>query len=453
MDLFKNRIQPTIVHLGDYENINIANKYFLNYNVVQIDWFANNSIVMEDGSGILVLESADDSNPIGSLSHDLMDLFVDGVHSGVTPLDIPRIYFAINDKFLSNAGECETPNVINSFITTLIGLSDNCVEHNENDETSFITEFITNGDTFNGISLVPGEDYFINETFAKYLKHIDLRVEYPDLVEPESNIGILINKIDSITLPNYLDAESNIQEPWLQLTKTEENNTDLSLYFNINTLSELINQYNVNDFYSSFCQIILEKSTININATDLNNLKYKKVLEYFINGKTDEASVLISLILGSKYTAETVNTGSSLCKCGTNNSATGLSTCSSLYYAAMEEHLKEMLGNIQFYVDWFFDYTDNSREVNKDLIKHLKLLIKAFIDKGYDLSFTNNTYSIPCKCPTDNSQSLTSKTNYDIINKYDNVLNYILSCTLQYNINKIKIYGSQFGGLLPKLQF
>ena len=32
MDLFKNIIQPTIVHLGDYENINIANKYFLNYN-------------------------------------------------------------------------------------------------------------------------------------------------------------------------------------------------------------------------------------------------------------------------------------------------------------------------------------------------------------------------------------------------------------------------------------
>ena len=118
----------------------------------------------------------------------------------------------------------------------------------------------------------------------------------------------------------------------------------------------------------------------------------------------------------------------------------------------MEEHLKEMLGNIQFYIDWFFEYEDNSCAVNIDLVKYLKLLIKAFIDKGYDLSFSN-TYSIPCKCPNDNSQSLTSKTNYDIINKYDNVLNYILSCSLQHNINKTKLYGSQFGGLLPKLQF
>ena len=452
MDLFKNRIQPTIVHLGEYENTSLSNKYFLNYNVVQIDWFANNSIVMEDGSGILVLESADDNNPIGGLSHDLMDFFGDGVYNSVTPLDIPRIYFTINDKFLSNAGECETPNVINSFITTLIGLSDNCVEHNENDETSFITEFITNGDTFNNVSLIPGEDYFINETFAKYLKHIDLRLEYPDLEDPESNIGILISKIDNITLPNYLDAESNIQEPWLQLTKSEENNSDLSVYLTSNEIGQLENQYDITVFYSSFCQVILEKSTININATDLNNLKYKRVLEYFANNKSDEASILISLILGTKYTSETVNTGSSLCNCGSNNSALGISTCSSLYSSAMEEHLKEMLGNIQFYIDWFFEYGDNSCAVNTELVKYLKLLIKAFIDKGYDLSFSN-TYSIPCKCPNDNSQSLTSKTNYDIINKYDNVLNYILSCSLQYNINKTKLYGSQFGGLLPKLQF
>lgn len=452
MDLFKNRIQPTIVHLGDYENINIANKYFLNYNVVQIDWFANNSIVMEDGSGIIILESADENNPISSLSHDVMDIMEDGTYNGKSALDIPRIYFVINDKFISSTGEAITPNVINSFITTLLSLSDNCIEHNLPDTTSYITEFIINGDTFDGISLVPGVDYFINKTFADYLINVDLGVEYADLVMPDTELYEQIHTIYSITLPNYLDIESNIQEPWIPLTTTEENNTDLSLYFNVNELGSLVNQYNVNDFYSSFCQIILDKSTINISATDLNNLKYKRVLEYFANNKSDEASILISLILGTKYTSETVNTGSSLCNCGANNLVAGISTCSSLYSSAMEEHLKEMLGNIQFYIDWFFEYGDNSCAVNIDLVKYLKLLIKAFIDKGYDLSFSN-TYSIPCKCPNDNSQSLTSKTNYDIINKYDNVLNYILSCSLQHNINKTKLYGSQFGGLLPKLQF
>lgn len=452
MDLFKNRIQPTIVHLGDYENINIANKYFLNYNVVQIDWFANNSIVMEDGSGIIILESADENNPITSLSHDVMDIMEDGIYNGNSALDIPRIYFVINDKFISSTGEAITPNVINSFITTLLSLSDNCIEHNLPDTTSYITEFIIKGDTFDSVSLVPGVDYFINKTFADYLINVDLGVEYADLVMPDTELYEQIHSIYSITLPNYLDAESNIQEPWIPLTTTEENNTDLSVYFNINELGKLVNQYNVNDFYSSFCQLILDKSTINISATDLNNLKYKRVLEYFANNKSDEASILISLILGTKYTSETVNTGSSLCNCGSNNSVAGISTCSSLYSSAMEEHLKEMLGNIQFYIDWFFEYGDNSCAVNIDLVKYLKLLIKAFIDKGYDLSFSN-TYSIPCKCPNDNSQSLVSKTNYDIINKYDNVLNYILSCSLQHNINKTKLYGSQFGGLLPKLQF
>jgi hypothetical protein len=450
MDLFKNRIQPTIVHLGSYNGI--KDKYFLNYNVVQIDWFANNSIVLEDGSGVLTLESADDTNPFSALSHGIMDLMEDGVYDGNSVLDIPRIYFPITNKFISNTGEAVTPNVINSFITTILHLSDNCVEHALPDSTSFIADFIINGESFDGITLVPGVDYYINETFANYLIKIDLNVEYPDLVPEGIELYDKIQRIKSITLPNYLDKESNICEPWIPLTATEENNTDLTLYYNINYLGELVNTYDLANFYSSFCQVILDKSNIEIQLSDFQNLKYKKVLEYFANGKTDEASQMIQLILGSQFnTAQTIKTASQLCKCNSNNSSTGISSCSTLYNDAMTELLKEMLGNVEFYRDWFYDVQeDKSMKVNDELVKYIKLLIKGFVDAGYDLSFSNN-YRLNCGCQT--STNLASTANYNIINKYDEVLNYVLSCSLQYNINKTKLYGSQFGELLPKLQF
>ena len=185
--------------------------------------FANNSIVMEDGSGVIILESADDTNPITTLSHDISDVMQDGEHNNISALDIPRIYFVINDKFISSTGEAITPNVINSFITTLLSLSDNCVEHNLPDTTSYITEFILKGDTYDGITLVPGVDYFINKTFADYLINVDLGVEYPDLVMSDTELYEQIHSIYSITLPNYLDSESNIQTPWIPLTTTEEN--------------------------------------------------------------------------------------------------------------------------------------------------------------------------------------------------------------------------------------
>ena len=50
MDLFKNLFQPTIVHIGENTEYKISNKYCLNYNIVQIYWFQNNSIVLEDGT-------------------------------------------------------------------------------------------------------------------------------------------------------------------------------------------------------------------------------------------------------------------------------------------------------------------------------------------------------------------------------------------------------------------
>jgi hypothetical protein len=90
----------------------------LNYNVVQIDWFKNNSIVLENGFGILVLEDADDLNPYSDSDNDAMDIMEDGEKDRdnlETVLDLPRIYFRLSDKFLLH-NKFTTPNVINSFI-------------------------------------------------------------------------------------------------------------------------------------------------------------------------------------------------------------------------------------------------------------------------------------------------------------------------------------------------
>ena len=109
---------------------------------------------MEDGSGIIVLESADMNNPLSSVSHDIMDVMTDGVHDKRTALDIPRIYFVINDNFLDVDGSYKTPKAITSFITTLLSLSDNCVEHDLPDSTSFLTDYILKGEITDGVSSI-----------------------------------------------------------------------------------------------------------------------------------------------------------------------------------------------------------------------------------------------------------------------------------------------------------
>ena len=449
MDLFKNIIQPTIVHLSDNDNLAISNRYFLNYNVVQIDWFANNSIVMEDGSGIIVLESADMTNPLSSVSHDIMDVMTDGVHDKQTALDIPRIYFVINDNFLDVDGSYKTPKAITSFITTLLSLSDNCVEHDLPDSTSFLTDYILKGEITDGVSLVPGVDFFINETFAKYLISVDLGVEYPDLVEPLSNLTYKIQKINSITLPNYLDSEANIQAPWVQLTETEENNTDLSVYYMMNELVDFSSEYDIKNLCGSFCSIILDKTTFEVTINDYKNLNYQYVLEYFKNNQTDRVSIGLELALGTQYTAQSINTASKLCN---SNTTSGMTSCVNIYKDAMLEHLKEMLGNVNFYKDWFFNTEIvNNKEVckpNDELIKNLRMLLKSFKDEYSDSM--NTSYNCKCNAYLYN-QNMVNNDIKGIITKYENVLDYIKSCSLQYNINKIKVYGNKFGEVLPQL--
>lgn len=444
MDLFKNLFQPTIVHIGENTEYKLSNKYCLNYNIVQIDWFQNNSIVLEDGTGIILLETADINNPYSASSNDVYSLLDDGnVENNKAVLDIPRIYFPITKKFYNN-GEVTTPLTINSFIISLLQLSDKA-------SLESIVDLIVKGNIYDDNNdstddvLVPGEDYFINKTFADYLISCCLDIIDEALVDPNSEDGKKISIIRSIELPNYLKDNGIINEPWVELMEDEQSNTDLLHYLTLNKYEEYgVTDDVLNEFYINFINGILNYNTDKQIITTKDAL-YKAVLDYFSAGQNDETVNKINLVLGSTYSGQQINTASSYCNCKGSSNASMTDSCSTLYSNAMLEHLKMMLGDPEFYCSWMFDDTT----VKGDLIEYLKYLILRLKDRGFTLS--NGDYGFKCPCPNDNTTI--DEKNYKILDNYIKVLDFVNQCNIKPNINKIKLWGSQFGELLPKLYF
>ena len=86
---------------------------------------------------------------------------------------------------------------------------------------------------------------------------------------------------------------------------------------------------------------------------------------------------------------------------------------------------------------------------NKVIVDGLITLIDEFLSLNYSLNFDKSKVS---KC---NCDSITEPNNCNIriIEDYKQVLNWIKNNKTEENTNKIKIYGSSFGELLPNLQF
>lgn len=436
MDLFKNLLQPTIVHIGENTEYKLSNIYCLNYNVVQIDWFQNNSIVLEDGTGIILLETADINNPYSDSANDANSLLDDGiVENNKTVLDIPRIYFPITEKFYTN-GVLATPLTINSFIISLLQLS-------AKESKGSIVDLVITGNT--DAALVPGEDYFINKTFADYLILYCLNIDDESLVDPNSPVGKKISIIRSIQLPNYLKDNSGINEPWVVLSEDEQSNTDLLHYMTLNKYEKYgVTDDTLKEFYVSFVNGILNFN-IGKQILTTKDALYKTVLDYFSAAQNDETINKINLVLGSTYSGQQVNTTSSYCNCKGSSNVSMTDSCATLYSNAMLEHLKMMLADPEFYCSWMFDDT----VVKDDLIGYLKYLILRLKDKGFTL--LTNTNGFNCPCP--NSNSVNDEKNYKILDNYIKVLDFISQCNIKPNVNKIKLWGSQFGELLPKLYF
>ena len=179
-------------------------------------------------------------------------------------------------------------------------------------------------------------------------------------------------------------------------------------------------------------------------------------MEYFANFMVDSASIGINLILNNyQQISESQYNYNVSCGCNSSNSQKYLNSqnsCFNMYVEAMKQYLKDMLGSLTFYKDWFYIQNGEEYIINYGAIDNLLELLKEFEEADYDLSFSQTRRLTGFNC--ENSVAdYENSCNHAIIQNYMKVLEYIRSGAAETNVNKIKVYGQNFAELLPKLQF
>ena len=410
-----NYIQPTIVKLSDSEDIptSLHNNYMINLNIVGIKYFQENFIIQENSNGDFIMkESYQEGDPVPGFAWLLEESL-----SEEDVIDIPRAYIVISADLVKDDSKLKA--------YTINGLIDNNV-------------FIEGVDGF-----VPGKDFFINETLYRYLREFNNVEENEDVI-----------------LPNYLNKNGEISENFVELDCREKDYSNIEYYYNKNKLAaNTYSEEQLNDFYATFASTILEYTQIDdeTRATPKNQV-YELVLKYFANHQTDATSVALNLILNTPYANLTNgNCGCAKTGCnGSNSSITGSSetqSCYDIYIAALKNYIKTMLGDTDFYNDWFTILMPNGEYITNDtLIDALETLIHEFIALGYDLSNVgkNNSKAVSCGC---SNISYSSTADYSVLLNYLNILDWLRNCNMQYNLNKTKIYGEKLGEIFPYLQF
>ncbi len=406
MNKFFNYIQPTIVRASYDEGLpeNVRGRFFINFNVFGIKYFEENYILTEnsnnyqylllkENSGIFMLEESLESEDI---------------------IDIPRIYIDITDEFINDPGD-----TFKSFVWQAS---------------------LENAIWAQGIDgFLCGRDYYVNNTLYNYLA-LTHQLTISDF---------------GCRLPNYLDESGQITQYWMDISNEPYKDYTNLEYFNErnNLLNLTYDEETLKNFYASFCQIILDNTQISDERRlQGNNPVYDMVLKYYAAFKSDSGSAAIQMILSSLYTSTTKSQ-----KCGCNSvfgetTQYNTESCYDLYLAAMTTWLKTMLGDKDFYQDWFMIYdTDTDYRPNDILINKLRTFITEFLTMHISLGTKYFKSSSFCDCPTISSNS--DECNRNILNMYLNILDYVANNALLANKNKIKVYGEQFGELLPNLQF
>lgn len=411
VNTFYTHIQPNIIKFSDNEDLpeNLRCRYAINYNVWGIDYFFENYLLQESNDGVYMI-----------LNENGFNFILEDSLSDQNTLDIPRLYILITEQFLNDTSKFQ------EFI--LRSSKDNEVY-------------------FSGIDgFRPGTDYFINTTLFNYLTNINA-ITVEEGIDPAS-----------YKLPNYIDENGKLTKYFVDLsTEIIKDYTNLNYFDSKNKLLENhFSEDELNNFYQGIANIIITYSSIQENPIIFNKAKnqiYDKVLNYYANSQIDDASIALSLILGSSY-----NTVSTTQTCGcmneVGNSTYVTDSCSSLYTNAMALYLKQMFGDPEFYEDWFCIYLSEEEKFPNDvLIETLELFIKEFISIDYNLDFSYNHQTFyNCEC-TDNNKLNNSSLEYKKLNNFLQILDWINNNELDINVNKIKIYGEAFGELLPKLQF
>lgn len=406
MNQFFKYLQPTIIQATMNEELpeQVRGRFFINFNVFGIAYFTENYILGETSFGA----------PYLILKEDNWGLQLENTTEGEL-LDIPRVYIDITDKFIN-----DTDNLFQSFVAQ--SLMDNKI-------------WVKGIDNF-----LAGKDYYTNNTLYNYLALTD-QIEVPDF---------------SVRLPDYLDTFGQLRtEYWKSLTGELYEDYNNIEYFNEknNMLTNKFSEDELNNFYSTFCSIILKYTKITDNLLlDSRNQIYSLVLNYFKNFKSDEGSNALSLILNSGYGTVTT-TASTSCGCNSSSSSTELTpSCYDLYSTAMYNWLGTMLGDSKFYEDWFRIYKSEDDYIPNDvLIETLNIFFDEFINMQHTLNFIKSS-SVKCDCPAPVSFN-ENECNYNILKNYKKIFDWVFNEEIDSNVNKIKIYGGQFAELLPKLQF
>lgn len=408
MNKFFRFLQPTIIQATMNEELppEVRGRYFINFNVFGIQYFTEKYILQETDFGAAYL----------ILKEDNWGFQLEDTDEGEL-IDIPRIYIDITEEFVHDEHE-----VFSSFVAQ--SLMDNVT-------------WITGIDNFIG-----GQQYYVNKTLYNALALTDSL--------PESHF--------EVRLPNYLDNYGQIQTKyWKDLSgEPYQDYTNLEYFMEKNNLVN--NEYpidDLNNFYSTFCSIILEYSKISDELlAEGNNPIYNLVLNYYKNFKSDCGSNAIDMILNTGYT--TVDNKTQVgCGCNsTDTTSTDITPgCSELYRQAMETWLKKMLSDYKFYEDWFRIYKNDKEYIPNDvLIERIQTLFTEFFLLQHSLTFLPKNYRHGCDCPAPVTFD-EDECNYNIMKNYLKIMDWVFDDELDANINKIKIYGGQFAELLPYLQF
>lgn len=309
-----------------------------------------------------------------------------------------------------------------------------------------------------------GESYNINEYFVcvNAVFGYDAHHGYEDnilflidsrLVDDEYSIEELMESQDytESTVNNdhilmYQDLDNG---DWEYVGK----DIDFTHYENLNLIGS---KYNFNeDDLASFCSTFMKfiqayGNFANDNMSTTKNQIYSAVISYYANGGYDAILTGMKLVLQSSdlTTTTTSSTTSTCCGQSTSTSSeytTSTTDCVTTYENAMTSYLQQMLGDTDFYYDFF--YYDG--EAIEDLCNLLIKLIEAFKLVGYDLSFDSSTRHCDCS----NLEKDNGTCNYNILDNYIQVLQWVRDCEIDENSNKIYVYGRAFGELLPKLMF
>ena len=244
------------------------------------------------------------------------------------------------------------------------------------------------------------------------------------------------------------------------------NNKDmrnLEWFYNMNNLNDYVfSREELCNIPKTFFSIINDNAMVQ-NPETMKNQIYDKIVKYYANGGWDDALVNLNLILNS--TIPTTLPSSKLnCGCNGGNgnglgdgTANGLTSCADMYKDAINEWLKKMLADDEFYKDWFFTIISGMCPTpNVEMIDPLINLLTEYVDLNLGGPNNNGRFN-PNKnydifnhmnCCNDCNGNDTYK---NIILHYIEVLKAVKNNDIDANKNMIKIYGEEFAGILPYL--